>query len=46
MIDIDDFKVFNDDFGHVVGDDILRFVARLLQTGLRQHIDLAARYGG
>jgi GGDEF domain-containing protein len=46
MIDIDDFKVFNDDFGHVVGDEILRIVARLLQTGLRQHIDLAARYGG
>jgi diguanylate cyclase len=46
MIDIDDFKAFNDDYGHVVGDKALCVVAGLLQTRLRQHIDLAARYGG
>ena len=46
MIDVDGFKAFNDDYGHLVGDKALCVVAELLQTGLRQHIDLAARYGG
>ncbi len=46
MIDIDDFKGFNDRFGHVMGDEVLRGVADILTTQLRRGVDLAARYGG
>jgi diguanylate cyclase len=45
MIDIDNFKTFNDSYGHVVGDQVLKLMASVL----REHIgdtDLAARYGG
>jgi diguanylate cyclase len=45
MIDIDHFKKFNDSYGHQVGDQVLRLVARVLQENVRDG-DLAARYGG
>ena len=45
MIDIDHFKNFNDSYGHQVGDQVLRLVARVLQDSVCEG-DLAARYGG
>jgi diguanylate cyclase (GGDEF)-like protein len=45
IADIDRFKSVNDTFGHAVGDDVLKEVARVLKTGLR-NFDTLARYGG
>lgn len=45
MIDIDHFKLWNDQFGHPAGDNLLREVAELLLKGVR-NIDWVARYGG
>jgi diguanylate cyclase len=45
MLDIDHFKKFNDSFGHLVGDQVLRLVARTLTDGVKGR-DVAARYGG
>lgn len=45
LMDIDHFKQFNDTWGHQVGDQVLREVARIIKTGCRGE-DTAARYGG
>ena len=45
MIDIDHFKLFNDQHGHEVGDQVLREVAQVLQRQTRGS-DVAARFGG
>ncbi len=46
MIDIDDFKAFNDTFGHLVGDAALCSVARALASSLQRAGDVLARFGG
>lgn len=45
LFDIDDFKRYNDRFGHETGDRLLREVAELLRSCTRDH-DIIARYGG
>lgn len=45
VFDLDNFKAQNDQHGHLVGDELLKDVGRLLQTSVRQS-DMVARYGG
>lgn len=45
MLDIDHFKSFNDGFGHQVGDQVLKLVAKTLKEGVKGR-DIACRYGG
>lgn len=45
MLDVDHFKKFNDDFGHLAGDEVLRVVAEMLHDRLNDH-GIVARFGG
>ena len=45
MVDIDQFKRINDEFGHLLGDEVLRHTSKLMQQHLRK-ADVVCRYGG
>lgn len=46
LIDVDWFKQYNDNFGHLAGDDVLRSIAFAIQSGVHRPGDFAARFGG
>jgi diguanylate cyclase (GGDEF)-like protein len=46
LCDVDEFKAYNDRYGHLSGDRTLQAIAQILQDSLPRPTDLAARYGG
>lgn len=46
MIDVDHLKEYNDYYGHLAGDDVIKQIAQALERGVRRSTDLVARYGG
>ena len=45
ILDLDKFKMYNDTYGHLAGDNLIKDLARLVESSLRT-IDIAARFGG
>jgi two-component system, chemotaxis family, response regulator WspR len=46
MIDVDNFKRYNDTYGHLAGDDVLKKIAAAIRATFRRPTDIAARFGG
>jgi len=46
LVDVDNFKEYNDQFGHQKGDDLLKELARLMMFYSRDNVDSVYRYGG
>jgi len=46
MIDIDNFKQYNDTYGHIEGDNCLKIIANVLKNSIARSEDFVARYGG
>jgi diguanylate cyclase (GGDEF)-like protein len=46
LLDLDDFKAYNDNFGHLAGDELLQKVGAVINSKMRQNVDSGYRYGG
>jgi len=46
LLDLDDFKQYNDNFGHLAGDKLLQKVGEVIKSSVREDVDSGYRYGG